>query len=456
MQKIQARTLLQISWALLLGLLTLSRVAAQPTALGTTPPAGAPLTLPECVRYALQNQPIVRQAKLDEQVNEADIRIGLAGWLPQVGLTGNAQRAFQLPFVVLPNEQGGVTPRQVGLKNTSTFTLSGNQAIYNQDVWLARRQARPSREFARQNTALVRTNLVADVSRSFYDVLLNLQQVRVYESDIVRLGRGLKDARARYEAGVNDKIDYKQAEIALNTSRAARKQAQESVKGNLARLKELMGLPGAQPLTLNYDSLRLELDAALDTTTGVEPANRLEIRLLQTQKVLQSAQIGYYRWGFLPAVGAYGTYNTVFQNDNLGDLYSRRFPSSYGGLQLSLPILQGGRRLQNLRRARLIDQRLDEDVLATRNQINTEFEQALATYKGFYADYQYGKQNLALAREVFDVVNLQYREGIKPYLDVLVAQTTLRSAELTYNVALFQVLTSKVEVLRARGELAVE
>ncbi|SFQ57787.1 Outer membrane protein TolC [Hymenobacter arizonensis] len=453
----RASFLVGLHWAILLAWVAGAPPAlAQPTVLGAAPAVAAPLSLPECVRYALQNQPLVRQARIDEQVNEADIRIGLAGWLPQVGLTGNAQRAFQLPFVVLPNAEGGLSPRQVGLINTSTFTLSGTQAIYNQDVWLARRQAGPSREFARQNTALVRTNLVSNVSRTFYDVLLAQQQVRVYESDLVRLSRGLKDARARYEAGVNDKIDFKQAEISLNTSRAARKQAQESVKASTARLKELMGLPGAQPLAVQYDSARLELEAALDTTTGLEPGNRLEIRLLQTQKVLQSAQIGYYRWGFLPELEAYGSYNTTFQNNNLGDLYSRRFPSSFAGLQLNLPILQGGRRLQNLRRARLLDQRLDEDVTATRNQINTEFEQALASYKSFYADYQYGKQNLALAREVFDVVNLQYREGIKPYLDVLVAQTTLRSAELTYNVALFQVLTSKVEVLRARGELEVE
>ncbi|WP_426061107.1 hypothetical protein [Hymenobacter sp. B1770] len=42
------------------------------------------------MRYALQNQPLVRQARLDEQVNEADVRIGLSGWLPQVGFPGNA------------------------------------------------------------------------------------------------------------------------------------------------------------------------------------------------------------------------------------------------------------------------------------------------------------------------------------------------------------------------------
>jgi hypothetical protein len=49
--------------------------AAQPT----TPTA--PLTLPECVRYALQNQPIVRQAKLDEEVNEAERNV--RQWLDQ-------------------------------------------------------------------------------------------------------------------------------------------------------------------------------------------------------------------------------------------------------------------------------------------------------------------------------------------------------------------------------------
>ncbi len=436
----------------MLGVLGSLAAAAQPTA----PPPAGPLSLPECVRYALQNQPLVRQARLDAQVNEADIRIGLAGWLPQVGLDADLRRNFQLPFVVLPNADGGLTPRQVGLKNISTFSVSGTQVLYNQDVWLARRQARPSRRYAEQNTALVRTNLVADVSRTFYDVLLAQQQQRVYEADLLRLSRNLRDARARYDAGVSDKIDFKQAEISLNTSRAARKQALEAVKARTAALKELMGLPGPQPLTVRYDSVQLEQDAVLDTLAGYDANRRLETQLLQTQKTLQAAQIGYYRWGFLPELGLFGTHNTVFQNNNIGDLYSRRFPSAFGGVQLSLPILQGGRRLQNLRRARLLDERLDADLALVRSQINTEFEQALATYKGYYADYQFGRQNLALAREVFQVVDLQYREGIKPYLDVLVAQTTLRTAELTYHVALFQLLTSKVEVQRARGELVVE
>ncbi|GGG52584.1 TolC family protein [Hymenobacter glacieicola] len=423
---------------------------AQPT---TPPPPSNQLTLEQCLQYALQNQPVLRQARLDEETNEATIRIGLAGWLPQVNLNATGQHYFQLPYTVFPNAEGISVPRQIGLKNTSTVGLAGTQALYNNDVLLALRSARPSRQFYQQNTTGVRIDVVTDVSKAFYDVLLSQRQLDVLNEDILRLQRSLQDARARYDAGIVDKTDYKQAEILLNNSIVARKQAIEAIKGKSAYLRELMGVAGQQPLTLQYDTLRLMQDAFVDTTVTLDPTNRIEFQQLQTQKALQSAQISYYRWGFLPAVSAFGNYNAVFQNNNFGDLYGQRFPNSFVGLQLSLPIFQGMRRLQNLRRERLTDQRIDQDILATRNRINTEFEQALATYKGYYTDYLFGQRNLALSKEVYSVVNLQYREGIKTYLDVIVAQTTLRTAQLNYYSALFQVLSSKVDLLRAQGNL---
>ncbi|QJX47433.1 TolC family protein [Hymenobacter taeanensis] len=438
---------------LLLGLLLLAPAWswAQPTA---PPPPNGQLTLEQCLQFALQNQPVLRQARIDEETNEANIRIGLAGWLPQINLNATGQHYFQLPYTVFPNADGVNVPRQIGLKNTSTVGLAGTQALYNNDVLLALRSARPSRRFYEQNTIGVRIDVVTDVSKTFYDVLLSQRQLDVLNEDIVRLQRSLKDAKARYDAGIVDKTDYKQAEILLNNSVVARKQAIEAIKGKSAYLKELMGLPGTQPLTLQYDTLQLMREAVLDTTVALDPTNRIELQQLQTQKVLQEAQISYYRYGFLPSLSAFGNYNAVFQNNNFRDLYNQRFPNSYAGLQLSLPIFQGTRRLQNLRRVRLADQRIDQDIVAARNRINTEFEQALATYKGYYTDYLIGQRNLALSKEVYSVVDLQYREGIKTYLDVIVAQTTLRTAQLNYYSALFQVLSSKVDLLRAQGNLS--
>lgn len=437
---------------LLFGLLLLAPMWLQ--AQSPTPPSpNGQLTLEQCLQYALQNQPVLRQARIDEETNEATIRIGLSGWLPQVGLNATGQHYFQLPYTVFPNADGISVPRQIGLKNTSTVALSATQALYNNDVRLALRSARPSRQFYQQNTVGVRIDVVTDVSKAFYDVLLSQRQLDVLKEDIVRLQRSLQDARARYEAGIVDKTDFKQAEILLNNSIVDRKRAVEAINAKSAYLKELMGLTGAQPLVLQYDTIRLMRDAAVDTTVTLEPANRIEVQRLQTQKALQEAQISYYRLGFLPSLSAFGNYNAVFQNNNFSDLYSRRFPNSYAGLQLSLPIFQGTRRLQNLRRERLVDQRLDQDIIATRNRINTEFEQAMSAYKSNYADYLVGQRNLELSREVYSVVNLQYREGIKTYLDVIIAQTTLRTSQLNYYSALFQVLSSKVDLLRAQGNL---
>jgi outer membrane protein TolC len=417
-------------------------------------PVGGALSLEQCLQTALQNQPVLKQARIDEESNEASIRISMSSWLPQVGLTATGQHYFGLPYTVLPNADGVSVPRQIGLRNTSGLNLSGTQVLYNNDVNLARRGARYSRGLYQQNTTATRIDVVTSVSKAFYDILLSQRQYEVFNEDMVRLQRNLRDARARYTAGLVDKTDYLQAEVSLNTSVSGRKQALESVKAKTAYLQELMGLTSAQPLALQYDTLRLEREAMVDTTAGSNAGNRIEIQQLQTQKSLQALNIDYYRWGWLPSLSAFGSYNLAYQNNQFGDLYSQSFPNSYAGLQLSLPLFTGGRRQQNLRRARLQNDRLDQDLVATGNRINTEYAQALATYKGYYTDYLRGKRNVELSREVYAIVNLQYREGIKTYLDLIVAQTTLRTAQLGYYSALFQVLASKVDLQRARGEVS--
>jgi outer membrane protein len=46
---------------------------------------------------------------------------------------------------------------------------------------------------------------------------------------------------------------------------------------------------------------------------------------------------------------------------------------------------------------------------------------------------------------------LQYRSGVRAYLDVIIAQNDLRTTQLTYFNALYQVLVSKLDVQRALG-----
>ncbi|MES2276891.1 MAG: TolC family protein [Bacteroidota bacterium] len=407
----------------------------------------ANLSLDQCIKYALQNQPAVKQADIDEAINERDIGISLAAWLPQVNSANSASHYFKGS----PQAANGVA--NSAISNVSVIGIQATQVIYNNDVQLASKASKYSREYYKENTYSSQIAVVSDVSKAFYDVLLSQRQLDIIKEDITRLQRSLKDATARYQAGVVDKTDYKQATIALNNALASRKQTEEAIKSKSAYLRQLMGMPAERPMSLAYDSTRFEREAVIDTNQTLDYNNRIEYRLLQTRKNLTGLNIDYYKYGFLPSLSANGAYNLNYFSNSLGNLYNQSFPNAYVGLSLTIPIFTGGKRLQNLAKARLQVERADLDLVNTKDLINTQYVQALASYKSNYNNWLLLKQNVALASDVYNIVSLQYREGIKTYLDVIVSQSDLRTAELNYFNALFQVLSSRIDLQRALGTI---
>ena len=409
------------------------------------------VTLKQCVVFALRNQPAVRQASIDEAINEKDIKISLADWLPQVNGSGQYQHYFKGSPITTGTGPTTTTGR---LDEYSILGLQASQVIYNNDVLQAAKAAKYSREYYKENTVSSQINVVSDVSKAFFDVLLSQKQLDILNEDITRLQRSLKDAFNRYQAGVSDKIDYKQATISLNNSIASRKQTAEAINSKLAYLKQVMGMPANNNLILSYDSTRYEQAASIDTLQSLNPNNRIEYRLLQSQKGLQNVNVNYYKYGFLPSLSAVASYNWVYLSDKFSNLYNQTYPSAYAGLSLALPIFQGTKRLQNLSKARLQVERTDLDIENTVNTINTQYVEALAGYKSNYTSWLLIKQNVDLAKDVYKVVSIQYREGVKTYLDVIVAQSDLRTAELNYYNALFQLLSAKIDLEKALGTLS--
>jgi outer membrane protein TolC len=409
------------------------------------------VTLKQCVDFALRNQPTVKQASIDQEINEKDIRIGLSGWLPQISSSDSYQHYFKggpiAPVATTAGEK---------ISEYSTLGLQASQVIYNNDVLQAAKAAKYSRQYFKQNTLSSQINVVSDVSKAFFDVLLSKKQLDILNEDIVRLQRSLKDAYNRYQAGVADKTDYKQATISLNNSIATRKQTAEAINSKLAFLKQIMGISANHNLVLSFDTTHYEQEAFIDTNQKLDVNNRIEYRLLQTQRNLQDVNVNYYKWGFLPSISAIGAYNFYYLSDRFSNLYSKSSPNAYAGLTLDLPIFTGTKRLQNLSKAQLQANRVDLDIINSANTINTEYVQALASYKSNYTNWQLINQNVELAKEVYKVVSLQYREGIKTYLDVIIAQSDLRTAELNYYNALFQLLSSKIDLEKSLGTLNVQ
>lgn len=405
-------------------------------------------SLDNCVRYALSHQPVLQQSILDEQIVEKTIQSRLADWYPQINLGFNLEHYFDLPTAYF---SGNFV--NSGTYNNSTFGFGATQNIFNRDVLLASRTAKDVRKQSTQSTTNNKIDVVVNVSKAFYDVLLTQKQVEVLDEDLQRLERSLKDAYNQYQGGIVDKTDYKRATISLNNTRAQRKQVNDLIVAKYANLKQLMGYPDSAGLRLQYDTSLMEKEALIDTAQPVQYDNRIEYQLLQTQKKLQYANLKYYQWAYIPTVSAFGNYNLTYLNNEFSKTYNRSFPNSNIGLQVAIPIFQGNKRVYQVKQAELELKRVDWDEVLLKSRINTQYAQAIASYKGNLANYTALKDNVQLANEVYNTLRLQYTSGIKTYLDVIIAESDLRTAELNFYNALYQLLQSKIDVQQSLGTI---
>ncbi len=404
--------------------------------------------LQNIIRYTLKRQPAVQQSFIDEKITELQIKSRLADWYPQIDFNYLYQHNFQVQTSIIAGNQV-----RLGVNNTSAFQFTASQTIFNRDVLLAIRTKGSVLQQARQQTENTKIDIVANVSKAFYDLLATEQQINVIDENIIRLERSLKDARAQYDAGVVDKTDYKRATIALNNARASKKSNEEALKTKTAYLKALMNYPVTGTLNIVYDSVALENEITLDTLQAIDYSKRIEYQILQTQRKLREANVKYNKWSFIPGLSANGAYNLNYLNNDFGKLYSQSFPNSYAGLTLSFPIFQGGKRKYNIRQAEWELERTDLELVSLKNSINSEYISALSNYKANLANYLAVRENVILAQEVYDVIQLQYRSGIKTYLEVITSETDLRTAQINYFDALYQILSSKIDVLKSLGEI---
>jgi len=350
------------------------------------------------------------------------------------------------PKILIPN----------GVLYNSNIQLSATQNIFNSDVYIAGKTAGNYRLQSSQTSRSAMIDLVVGINKAFYDVLLSIEQLNIIKEEIGRLSLSLKDAYALYQSGTSDMIDYKRATISLNIALSQRKAAEESIKAKTSFLKQLIGYPNDKTLKLSSNILSMEKDVLLDTLQNINISKRIEYQLLQTNLKLQKSRIDYYRMSLLPSLSAFANYNIIYQNDIYSQLFKSSYPNSTIGLSLSFPIFEGTKRIQNIKKSKMQYERLTLDTLNTRNEMNTQFVSAMASYKSDLAAYRITQQNIEIAQDVYNTVKLQYNQGIKTYLEVIVSETDLMSARINNLNALFMLMFSNIDVKRSLGEITVD
>jgi outer membrane protein TolC len=455
------------------------------------------LTLRQCIDYALLHQPALNRSLINIDIARATNAVNLAGWLPQVTGTANFTHYIQFGYggsgvtntsggttttggtttgtttggtttgtttggTTTGTTTGGTTTTGTAATGTTSFSRLPNaflpqvgvsQAIFSPTLLYAARSANLYIDQAKEVTDSTKIYLVTAVSKTFYNLLLTLQQINVFKEDTARLGKSLRDAYTQYKGGIVDETGYEQASITLNNSIAQLRQANENVTPQYATLKQLMGYPPEKQFNVSFDTLQMKQELTVDTLQQLQYERRIEYKALTTQKALQTETINYYRLAFLPTVSAFYNYSPQFESSQLSNLFTASYPSSSVGLSLSIPIFTGFARLHNLRKARLQQELNNWNETELKSQFYTEYTTALANYKYNYFNLQLLKKNVALAKRVYFVVDLQYKQGIVPYLNVITAESNLITAEISYTNALFTVLSNKIDLQRSLGNI---
>ncbi|HMK37929.1 MAG TPA: TolC family protein [Bacteroidota bacterium] len=413
-------------------------------------------SLDDCIAYALQHQPGMNQSLIGISIAKTTNAINLSGWLPQVSVSGNLVHYNTLPTTLVPNTTNpGGTPAttHTGVVNTAIPELTASQTIFDPQLLYTAMSAHLFVEQAEQYSDSTKISIVSTVSKTFYNLLFTLEQVNVLKEDTARLGTDVHDTYHQFVGGLADETDYEQAVITLNNSKAQLRQQIENIGPGYASLKRLMGYAPDKQFNVTYDTAGMMKEIAYDTTLPLQYEKRIEYREIETQKQLAQHLTGYYELSFLPSVSAFYNYAYEYENNSSSQLFKQAYPYSFFGLSISLPIFTGFSRLENIHRSQLQEQQVDLAEANLKSQIYAEYTSALANYKSNLYNLTLLQENRTRATNVRRIVSLQYNQGVVGYLNIIVAEANLISAEIGYLDALFQVLSSKIDLEKAMGDI---
>jgi outer membrane protein len=136
-------------------------------------------------------------------------------------------------------------------------------------------------------------------------------------------------------------------------------------------------------------------------------------------------------------------------------LYKVNNPASLAGIRLTFPLFQGASRIEGLGKAKLQYNRISTGMDYLKSELNSEYTVARSAYVSNLNELMVARSNIVMAKNIFNTVKFQYDKGIKAYLEVIVSETDLRTAELNYLNTLFLVLSSKVDLEKALGIIPV-
>ncbi len=297
---------------------------------------------------------------------------------------------------------------------------------------------------------------VAEVMRTYYDIVRQQQQLRAIEEQMDLINERLKLAQYKFDIGTGAKPDVLQAQIDLNAQKSAHLTQQTNILKLKEQLNQLLGLTVNTNFSV-FDTIPINTTLSLDAIqTGVTAVNP---QLLITQKNLDIAQLTLKerKAERFPIVSFNSAYN-FNRNDNKSVInpFQPLFNQTRGfnyGLTATVPLFNGMNTRRLIRAAEL--DIAYQELLYKRDlaQITTSITNAYKDYDLYKRTLQLEEENMNLVRENLFIARERYRLGVSTFLEMREAQRSLEDANNRLIGARYNTKIAEIELMRLRGDL---
>ncbi|MGB5928933.1 MAG: TolC family protein, partial [Cyclobacteriaceae bacterium] len=345
-----------------------------------------------------------------------------------------------------------------GTKYDGTAAINVSQLIFDGSYFVGLRAARTYRELSAKESIRTRIETTEMVTKAYYGVLVSQERIKLVDENYERLDTLLRETSALYENGFAEKIDVDRIRVQYNNIRTERTRAARLHELNKDLLKFQMGYPVSQPIALK-DSLSRETFAeGVDNIDDFNYNDRIEYSQLQTNLDLAELDLKNNKVQYLPNLSAIFNYGYNTGSGSFDQMFTWNRWLNYGvlGLRLNVPVFDGLRKSYRIQKNRIQQEQVQNRMVLLENSIDLEMNRSATELQNALDVLDNQTENLELAREVYRVSKIKYEEGIGSNLEVVEAETDLRTAEVNYYTAMYDALIAKVDRQVAQGTLYEE
>ena len=383
---------------------------------------------------------------------------GRALLLPTLGLTGNATRTrSDTETNEPPNPFTGSSGSGVRYPDSAGYTLTFTQPLFRWQNWLQYVQADHQVAQAEAAFGQASQDLAVRVAQAYFEALAAQDTLGLVRAQKVAIAEQLAQAKRNFEVGTATITDTHEAQARFDLINAQELATQNDLENRRRSLQLLTGKEYADISPLRTD-IKLPPPNPDNMNAWVELAEKQNFAVLIQHAAAEIAALDARRAsaGHLPTLDIVATYGDNRQLHSPQETTRADTRTTTVGVQLAMPLFQGGSIDSREREAAAISLRAREDVENARRTAALATRQAYLAVQSGIAQIAALEQALVSSQSALDSNRLGYEVGVRINIDVLNAQQQLFSTRRDLAVARYNTITNHLRLKAAAGALREE